>query len=198
MSKTATFLAKHLPSVTVSDPLSGFFAIRRSVFQTIEPRLHPTGFKILLEILANLPRTTPVAEVPLAFAMRTHGQSKLSLRVHVQFLLQILRIAGQRLLRVPFALFLLIIVVIGVVLIVRLVPLRLLFLDASVRSTVQASLKQAADEQGWLLSDVSLRTLKHDHAVITHRSHLRGRDSATCWTLAFTPYRLQPCGESSL
>ncbi|MBI3619175.1 glycosyltransferase family 2 protein [Candidatus Peregrinibacteria bacterium] len=86
MSRFATAFAIRLCKVTVKDPMSGFFAISRSTFEDVLPRLNPKGFKILLDLLMHVPRGTPVREVPFAFSSRRHGESKLSRRVQIEFL----------------------------------------------------------------------------------------------------------------
>ena len=60
-----------------TDPMSGFFAVRRGAIDL--DRLRPRGFKILLEIVARSPRLR-LAEVPFAFQQRHSGESKASLR----------------------------------------------------------------------------------------------------------------------
>lgn len=76
MSKGANLLAKLLvPKVAnIKDIQSGFFAMKRDVIQDVE--LKPTGYKILLEILA-VGNYKNVKEVPYDFAQREHGKSKL-------------------------------------------------------------------------------------------------------------------------
>jgi dolichol-phosphate mannosyltransferase len=86
LSRIATRMAIGLCAVKVSDPMSGFFAITRSTFEEVHPRLNPKGFKILLDLLVHVPSTTPVAEIPFSFGVRKHGESKLSRRVQVEFL----------------------------------------------------------------------------------------------------------------
>ncbi len=86
MSKLATALAIRLCAVRVTDPMSGFFAMKRNIFEAILPRLNPMGFKILLDLLVHIPSETPVRELPFTFGMRTHGESKLSRRVQLEFL----------------------------------------------------------------------------------------------------------------
>ena len=75
----------------VSDAMTGFFAVRRSVLDPA--RLHPSGFKILFEILASHPLR--VTEVPFEFAERRSGQSKASLRQGLLFAAQLLRLRGK-------------------------------------------------------------------------------------------------------
>jgi len=86
LSRIATRLALFLCAVKVKDPMSGFFAIERSLFERVVTKLNPKGFKILLDLLVCVPRETQVTEHPFTFRKRLHGQSKLSLRVQVDFL----------------------------------------------------------------------------------------------------------------
>ncbi|HTD48325.1 MAG TPA: polyprenol monophosphomannose synthase [bacterium] len=75
----------------VADPLSGFFAFRRTAVRGV--RLRPVGYKILLEILVrgNLSR---VVEVPYSFEIRSAGQSKLTPRQHWEYLQHLCVLAG--------------------------------------------------------------------------------------------------------
>lgn len=79
-SKIATYLAR--PLTRVSDPMSGFFALPRSVFARAE-RPSPLGYKIGLELLVRC-RCQNVREIPIHFSNREHGESKLT--VHQQLL----------------------------------------------------------------------------------------------------------------
>ncbi|MGP4005515.1 glycosyltransferase [Streptomyces sp. 4N124] len=76
VSRAATWLTKSLfPRKLhgISDPMSGFFAIRRS--HITDGTLKPLGYKILLELaVRSRPRT--VTEVPFVFQERFAGQSK--------------------------------------------------------------------------------------------------------------------------
>ena len=80
VSMLATWVAKRVlgPELAgISDPMSGFFLVRRSCLDL--PSLHPQGFKLLLELLARHPRAT-VAEVPYSFDVRHSGASKAGLK----------------------------------------------------------------------------------------------------------------------
>lgn len=77
----------------VSDPLAGFFALRRAVLDGVT--LRPTGFKILLEVLGR-GRWQRLAEVPYRFAPRAAGSSKAELRQGVVFLRHVGRLAVYR------------------------------------------------------------------------------------------------------
>ncbi|HEY7839983.1 MAG TPA: glycosyltransferase family 2 protein [Gammaproteobacteria bacterium] len=78
ISRAATFLCRAISGVRLSDPLSGFFMIRRSLFDEAEPRLSGRGFKLLLDIVLSLPGRIASLEVPYSMRSREQGQSKLS------------------------------------------------------------------------------------------------------------------------
>ena len=84
-SRLSTTLAQRLLGVTLSDPMSGFFMIRRERFEELAPRLTTQGFKILLDIAATARGTLRIAELPFVFAERQHGESKLDTRVALDF-----------------------------------------------------------------------------------------------------------------
>ena len=82
-SSTATFLARPFAGNT-ADPMSGFFALRRQTFAR-GLRLTPLGYKVGLELMCKC-RTRDVREVPIQFAARTRGQSKLTLAQQFKYL----------------------------------------------------------------------------------------------------------------
>ncbi|MFE8942805.1 glycosyltransferase [Streptomyces sp. NPDC007856] len=86
VSRGATWLAKALFPCRlrgISDPMSGFFAIRRSAVTA--DVLQPLGYKILLE-LAVRSRPRQVAEVPFVFQDRFAGESKSTAQEGFRFL----------------------------------------------------------------------------------------------------------------
>jgi dolichol-phosphate mannosyltransferase len=78
-------LANAALPVRVADPMSGFFALPRPLFEELAPRLTATGFKILLDILLSAGRPLRVAEIPYAFRAREAGESKLDATVLLEF-----------------------------------------------------------------------------------------------------------------
>jgi dolichol-phosphate mannosyltransferase len=94
-SKVATLLA--WPLARVRDPMAGFFALPRPLFESAAA-LDPIGYKIGLELLVKC-RCRRVVEVPIHFRNRLHGQSKLSLREQVNYLRHLLRLYRFRLAR---------------------------------------------------------------------------------------------------
>ena len=86
ISLAATQVAKKLLRIEASDPMSGFFMIRRDRFEELAPKLSIHGFKILLDVLATAKGALRVAEVPYVFGSRVHGESKLDSMVALDFL----------------------------------------------------------------------------------------------------------------
>ncbi|MDE2768642.1 MAG: polyprenol monophosphomannose synthase [Chloroflexota bacterium] len=79
-----------LPSARrTTDPLSGFFAFRRSILT--DASLQPVGFKILLEVLVR-GRVRCVVDVPYTFDRRARATSKASALEGVRFLRHLLRL----------------------------------------------------------------------------------------------------------
>ena len=89
----------------LSDPMSGFFMLRRTVFLDIVHNLHGGGFKILLNLLASSTRTLATSEIGYTFRTRRHGKSKLNLIVGLEFLILILNKLVGMVVPLRFALF---------------------------------------------------------------------------------------------
>jgi dolichol-phosphate mannosyltransferase len=81
----ATMLAKPLVG-TVKDPMAGFFSLRREMLKRADP-MNPIGYKIGLELISKM-KIAPgrVAEVPIIFRNRMHGESKLTLKEQFHYL----------------------------------------------------------------------------------------------------------------
>ena len=95
ISKGAIFLV-HLCLPVIrpfSDPMSGFFILRRQVIASAN--LRPTGYKILLEILIE-GQFTKSAEVPYTFHTRGGGESKLGIRTQIDYLKHLYRLMRRR------------------------------------------------------------------------------------------------------
>jgi dolichol-phosphate mannosyltransferase len=85
ISQFATKLSNILLKNDVKDPMSGFFAVKREVFVESLPNLSMVGFKILLDMVASVPRKLKIAEVPYTFRSRVAGESKLDSKVAQEF-----------------------------------------------------------------------------------------------------------------
>jgi len=86
ISRAATALARRLSGVTLNDPMSGFFMMRRERFDPIAGRLSTQGFKILFDIVMTSRGTLRILEEPYVFGTRAHGESKLDAQVGMDFL----------------------------------------------------------------------------------------------------------------
>jgi dolichol-phosphate mannosyltransferase len=110
VSGSSTALAKAaFPRVLrgISDPMSGFFAIRRTAVDRglRGEGLRPLGYKILLELAVRC-RPNGIAELPYEFGERFAGESKSTLREGLRFLrhLVLLRCSDARARMVVFGL----------------------------------------------------------------------------------------------
>jgi dolichol-phosphate mannosyltransferase len=82
-SQTATLLARPFAG-NATDPMAGFFALRRETYQGAQ-NLTPLGYKIALELMCKC-RVQNVREIPIHFGMRLKGQSKLTLKQQFRYL----------------------------------------------------------------------------------------------------------------
>jgi dolichol-phosphate mannosyltransferase len=87
ISLSSSQLARALLHVDLSDPMSGFFMLRRSLAMDVVRHLSGLGFKILLDIVVSAPKGTNIVEVPYKFRARYAGESKLDLSAAVEFLM---------------------------------------------------------------------------------------------------------------
>jgi dolichol-phosphate mannosyltransferase len=95
ISSMATKFSQKLLGVNISDPMSGFFMIKRTSLEKLAPSIFPQGFKILLDIVSTSKGSLKVAEVPLTFGERIHGSSKLDMRSTIDFFgLILLKLTG--------------------------------------------------------------------------------------------------------
>jgi dolichol-phosphate mannosyltransferase len=95
-SLIAAWLGRRVLKAEISDPVSGFFMIRRQAVEAVAPRLSREGFKILFDIIASQPAPLRILELPYAFARRQSGESKLDRRVVVEYLgLLLARMSGN-------------------------------------------------------------------------------------------------------
>lgn len=85
-SQAATWLGQKLLGLNLSDPMSGFFVVRRETLMAAMPRLSGVGFKILLDIVASLPTPPCVAELPYVFRTRHAGESKADTMIAAEYL----------------------------------------------------------------------------------------------------------------
>jgi dolichol-phosphate mannosyltransferase len=94
-SRCAAYLTRRVLGLRVSDPLSGFFAIRRRLLHDVLPHLLGRGWKLLLEILVHASRSA-VVEVPVTFRSRMRGRTKMNASVTLTWLGELHRLSRLR------------------------------------------------------------------------------------------------------
>ena len=92
-SRIATLFAK--PFTTAKDPMSGFFAIPDRVYKR-GSSFNPIGYKIALELIVRC-KCEKIVEVPIHFSDRKFGESKLTLKEQLNYLVHIKRLMGYKL-----------------------------------------------------------------------------------------------------
>ena len=85
-SRFANWLGRQVLRQDISDPVSGFFMIRRELVDGVAPKLANEGFKILFDLIASQPRALKVVEIPYSFREREAGGSTLDNRVVIDYL----------------------------------------------------------------------------------------------------------------
>ncbi len=105
LSGVANALARKLTGVELSDPMSGYFLLRTELALALVPRLSGIGFKILLDLLATSDTKLQVKDIPMKFAARRSGESKLDRAIALDFLAGLYDKALGRIVPTRFALF---------------------------------------------------------------------------------------------
>ena len=77
ISHFATRLSRLVLRADLSDPMSGFFMLRREAMERCVRKLSGIGFKILVDLFASSSRPLRFAELPYEFRTRKAGESKL-------------------------------------------------------------------------------------------------------------------------
>ena len=101
----ANKLANKVTGVQLSDPMSGYFMLNADLLRADAHRLSGVGFKILLDILATVEKPLRVKELPMNFAARAEGESKLDQTVVFEFLIGLYDKWLGRIIPTRFALF---------------------------------------------------------------------------------------------
>ncbi len=125
LSALAIRLSGRLLKARLSDPMSGFFMLRREAFEGAMRGLSMIGFKILLDILASSPKPLRTKEIPFRFGTRQQGESKFDTLIGWEFLTLLLDKTVGHIVPVRFVLF----AAVGAVGIVAHLLMLWLFLD---------------------------------------------------------------------
>ena len=104
LSRLASALGKSLCK-GLTDPMSGFFVVRRTFLDRVVRKVYGRGFKILLDLIAAARGEIRVVELPYRMRSRAYGESKLGARVVAEFFMLLLYHLMGRLLPARFFLF---------------------------------------------------------------------------------------------
>ena len=170
-SKFATALAKMLLGVKLTDPMSGFFMLKRSFLKRVVYNLSGKGFKILLDIFSSSPEPIRFKETPYVFGTRFAGKSKLDLMVLWEYAVLISDKSLGKFVPVRFVFF----VLVGLVgLVVHLIILFLLmrvfltgFLIAQAVATFLAMTANFIFNNIFTYHDLKLKGLKFVRGLLT-------------------------------
>lgn len=91
VSRIAAWMARTLIAVPVNDPLSGFLALKKETYQRATNKIQPIGWKIGLELMVKC-GCKNIQEVPIHFAQRTQGISKLNMKVIANYMQHVYRL----------------------------------------------------------------------------------------------------------
>lgn len=77
-----------LNGMRCSDVMSGFFGVRTDIFKIVHGRNRfvGKGYKVLFDLLKQMPHGTVIKNIPYIFGMRGKGHSKMRLRHYLYFL----------------------------------------------------------------------------------------------------------------
>ncbi|HEY0837978.1 MAG TPA: glycosyltransferase family 2 protein [Azospirillum sp.] len=108
LSRVGIRLSRLVTGARLTDPLSGFFMLKRDVLEETARTLSGQGFKILLDLFASAPRPLRLGEVPLHFRQRHSGTSKLDTLVMLEFAILLADKLVGRVIPIRFVLFVLV------------------------------------------------------------------------------------------
>ena len=105
LSDMGAWFFGRIAGAAVTDPMSGFFMIRREIVSRLAPSLSPDGFKILVDVILSAGGELKIFEVPYRFRKRNAGESKLTPLVGIDFLGLVVHHATAGVLPIRFVLF---------------------------------------------------------------------------------------------
>ncbi len=90
LSRVGQMISRSVCHCDLSDPMSGFFMLRRGFLMEVVHDLRGEGFKILVDLLASSRRPVRLAEIGYTFKTRAYGESKLDAVTGIEYLFLIL------------------------------------------------------------------------------------------------------------
>ena len=92
ISRAGNWAARSILGVGLSDPMSGFFMLRRDLLaRSTVGQVSGRGFKILLDLVASTRPAVRLRELPFTFRPRHAGESKFNASIGWEFLRALLK-----------------------------------------------------------------------------------------------------------
>jgi dolichol-phosphate mannosyltransferase len=85
-SKSLNHIFNFIFNHKISDPMSGFFLIKKEVYNKVKTKLILLGYKILIDIILSARKNILIKEVKINFSVRDKGFSKMRLKILLQLL----------------------------------------------------------------------------------------------------------------
>ncbi len=161
LSDLGGWVFRLIAGASVTDPMSGFFMIRREIVSHLAPRLSPDGFKILVDVILSADGQLKIVEIPYRFRKRLAGESKLTPLVGLDFLGLVAHHMSAGVLPIRFVLFALIGAVGLVVHIVALSAFRHWLGKADFNSAQLAATLVAMASNFMLNNEITYRTHRY-------------------------------------
>lgn len=89
LSLTIIFIINLLFEKKFTDPLSGFFVVKKKIIKEYKNNFFCRGYKILFDILYNSKKNIKFKEIEINFKKRKFEKSKISLRILILFIQQL-------------------------------------------------------------------------------------------------------------
>ena len=105
ISQSAALLTRLFFRVAMSDPMSGFFMMKREVFDQVSNKLSAVGFKIMMDLVINHRGKLSVMEVPYTMRARHEGESKLDWAVAFEYVAMLVSLRLNKLVSPAFVTF---------------------------------------------------------------------------------------------
>ena len=105
ISQSAALLTRVFFRIEISDPMSGFFMMKREVFEQVSNNLSAVGFKIMMDLVINHRGKLSVLEVPYTMRARHAGESKLDWAVAFEYVAMLVSLRFNKLVSPAFVTF---------------------------------------------------------------------------------------------
>lgn len=86
LSKIFIYLIRKVLKINLTDPLSGFFMVKKNLVIFNEKRIYKNGWKIMLDIFLATKSSLNYKEIPIKINKRKSGQSKINIKVVINLI----------------------------------------------------------------------------------------------------------------